>query len=64
MDKITLTIDNGLWIAIFSGPHAVAVESLFNSAAIPTPYTAATPRSEVLANVQRLNPGIIVELAA
>jgi hypothetical protein len=52
-----------LWLARHTGPHAGKIRELFDTDTIPTPYSAATPGSYVLRQIQDRNPEKSVRLA-
>lgn len=48
------------WFAKFTGPHAAEILELFGTDTIPTAFKSRTPTAIVLAEVQKLNPGVLV----
>ena len=46
------------WTIQYRGPHAARIRHLFGSDMLPTPYTLARPRADVVAELQRLNPDV------
>lgn len=60
LNVIELVIDGNNWMARFVGPHAEGVIGLFGTNTIPTPFTAAANRAEVLITVQGRNPDAFV----
>lgn len=61
-NTITLKIENGSWMAIFSGPHAAHVQDLFGTKTIPTPFLAAAGEDIVRNSIADLNPGVDIVL--
>ena len=59
-NRIRLTIQDGNWMATFEGPQAAETIRLFGTPTLPTPFRAARPITDVVARIQRLNPGMIV----
>ncbi len=48
------------WTVQYRGPHAERIRHLFQTDLVPTAYTLAKPRAEVVAEIQRLNPDVEV----
>lgn len=48
------------WTAQYVGPHRAEIVGLFGSDILPTAFTANAGMSEVIAEVSRLNPGVLV----
>ena len=63
INTIDLSTANGSWVATYSGPHADQIISLFGTATIPTAWRHTRPNWEVVADVQRLNPGVVVMIS-
>ena len=60
---ITLFKTTDGWMANMSrAANANEVYGLFGTCTLPTAFTAAAPASEVLAEIQRLNPDEMVEV--
>ena len=52
--NLTLVILNGHWYIQDDTPH---VREIFGTSLLPSPFTAAMPREDVRARIQKLNPG-------
>jgi len=61
--KIKIRLDGDGWVADHEGDVAIGVVDLFGTATIPTPFLKVTPGHLVVDALQRLNPGVTVELA-
>ena len=46
--------------ATFNGPEAANVLRLFGTNTMPTPFTSKAKIQDVMAEIQRLNPGALV----
>ena len=56
---IDLFIEDGGWMSKDSDPE---VKRLFGTDTLPTPFSTATPASQVFAVIQELNPGVEVRM--
>jgi hypothetical protein len=64
MNVITLVLIDGVWHAVYSGPHAAQVKALFHTDTIPTPFTRAASLEFVARKLEEKNPGCLVTAAA
>lgn len=64
MNRISLCVTNGIWIARYSGPHATAIVWAFGICDVPTAFTAEASPGEVAEEIGRRNPGCSIEVAA
>ncbi len=64
LDVIRLYRTEQGWMACWQGPHAYEVAQLFGTNTLPTGFTAGAEASIVLAEIARLNPDVVVLLAA
>lgn len=63
--ELVITLEDGHYFAEeMAEPRRAQVIRLMGSAKIVTPYLATTPAAEVVAALQKRNPGAIVRLAA
>ena len=53
---IELFVQGNSWVAYHKGPGSEEITDLFDSPVIPTAFTAAADRFNVLARIQALNP--------
>ncbi len=60
MNQIRIHLGPTCWLATYQGPHASLIIELFDTATIPTAYTARASLETVVAELQRLNPGVRV----
>jgi len=60
MNRIVILLQGRTWNAQFVGPHSAEIIELFGTDTIPTPFTSLTPVAEVVAEVRRRNPGVLV----
>lgn len=61
--KITLTKENGSWIANYSGEGSEVIVELFGSNKIPTAYFDTFPAFDVQIDIQLRNPEAEVVVA-
>lgn len=61
-NSIELSRGTASWNAKYLGPHAEYVQSLFETDTLPTPFTPQAKPETVLAEIQKLNPGVSVTL--
>lgn len=52
------TASNDVWYAEHRGPHAREALELFGTHVLPTPWSVTRPASEVITDLERLNPGV------
>ena len=48
------------WLAEYDGEGAEGIKLLMGSTLIPTAYTILKPKEEVIAELERLNPGYTI----
>jgi hypothetical protein len=60
-NQINLHLSETGWLATYSGPHAQRIIDLFDSATIPTAFTAQAPLAMVIGEIQSRNPKAIVK---
>ena len=63
MKKIKLALTSKGWMSETFGPEREEIISLFGTATLPTAFTAQANESYVVAQIQNLNPGYIIEVA-
>ena len=59
-ETIRLYREGGMWMAQSSNPRVL---ELFGTDRLPTPFSASKPASEVVGEIQRLNPDASVVVA-
>lgn len=62
-NRITLRLIDNTWHAVFSGPHSADIRRVFGTDTIPTPFDWRLLAGEVRPVIERLNPGVAVEVA-
>lgn len=59
-NMIDLQIQNGMIVAIFTGPHAAIVVDIFGEPFIETAFTAEYGLDRAAEEIRRLNPECVV----
>jgi len=62
INTITLDIQQGMWVAVFSGPHSEEIQRLFGTTTLPTPFAGSTLPYMVFNSVMDKNPGVKVRM--
>lgn len=63
MNRISLELVAGVWMAEYFGPHRAGVVELFETDTIPTPFGADADRDAMLRTIRGRNPGVDVYIA-
>lgn len=60
MDEILLVTDGGWWHAAFRGAIGRESDRVLGTRIAPTAYRSCTPVEQVIAALERRNPGVLV----
>ena len=61
-DTIELFVANGAWMARSIGPQAAKIRALFGTDILPTAFTSEAVPTVVKRAIEKLNPGVEVNL--